>query len=101
MKRNVARSLSFAVLLCMPTVLLAADILWPSFMWTEPNNAPVLMLLKEKFEQENPGNTVKNVTVPIAVFWDKQFADVAERQRRRYRDVVRPRSARVHRGRSA
>ena len=77
MKRNVARSLSFAVLLCMPTVLLAADILWPSFMWTEANNAPVLMLLKEKFEQENPGNAVKNVTVPIAVFWDKQFADVA------------------------
>ena len=77
MKRNLARSLSFAVLLCMPTVLLAADVLWPSFMWTEANNAPVLMLLKEKFEQENPGNTVKNVTVPIAVFWDKQFADVA------------------------
>lgn len=77
MNRNVARSLSFAALLLTPTALFAADILWPSFMWGEPNNAPVMNLLKEKFEQENPEATVKSVNVPIAVFWDKQFADVA------------------------
>jgi ABC-type glycerol-3-phosphate transport system substrate-binding protein len=55
----------------------AADVLWPSFMWGEPNNEPVMTLLKQKFEAENPGNTVKSVNVPIAAFWDKQFADIA------------------------
>src|SRR5262249_756733 len=55
----------------------AADLAWPSFMWGEPNNAPVLKLLQQKFDEENPGNSVKAINVPIGVFWDKQFADVA------------------------
>jgi len=57
--------------------VLAADVLWPSHQWGEPNNAPFMLELKRTFEQENPGVTVKNVTVPQAVFFDKQFADVS------------------------
>lgn len=77
MLRCFFRSLGVATLMLIPVATFAADILWPSFMWGEPNNAPVMNLLKEKFEQENPGASVKSVTVPIGVFWDKQFADVA------------------------
>jgi multiple sugar transport system substrate-binding protein len=77
MGRSLAASLPLAILLALPMTTLAADILWPSFMWGEPNNAPVMTLLKDKFEQENPGAVVKSVNVPLAVFWDKQFADVA------------------------
>src|SRR5262249_35994841 len=55
----------------------AAEVLWPSFHWGEPNNAPVMLELKKRFEQDYPGNTVNNVVVPPAAFFDKQFADVA------------------------
>lgn len=55
----------------------AAEVLWPSHQWGEPNNAPVMLELKRRFEQENPGNIVNNVVVPPATFFDKQFADVA------------------------
>ena len=66
-----------AAFLTLPITAFAADIQFPSFMWGEANNAPILLELKSKFEQENPGHTVVNSTVPIAVFWDKQFADTA------------------------
>jgi ABC-type glycerol-3-phosphate transport system substrate-binding protein len=72
---NVTRCIALA--LFVTSTAYAADLAWPSFMWGEPNNAPVLKLLQEKFEQENPGNSVKAINVPIGVFWDKQFADVA------------------------
>jgi multiple sugar transport system substrate-binding protein len=36
-----------------------------------------MKLLQEKFEQENPGSSVKPVTIPLNVFWDKQYADIA------------------------
>src|SRR5262249_8781331 len=55
----------------------AAEILWPSYMWGEANNAPVMTELKKKFEAETPGTTVQSVTVPPNIFWDKQFADVS------------------------
>ena len=55
----------------------SAGVLWPSFQWGEPNNAPVMLELKKRFEQEHPGQTVNNVVVPPATFFDKQFADVA------------------------
>lgn len=71
------RLLAATLLLTLPIPAFAADIQWPSFMWGEPNNAPVLLELKNKFEKENPGTTVVNSTVPISVFWDKQFADAA------------------------
>ena len=77
MIRNCARSIVLVLAAGLPAAVLAADLAWPSFMWGEPNNAPVMKLLQEKFEQEYPGNSVKAVTVPIGVFWDKQFADVA------------------------
>ena len=77
MIRNLMQPLLAAALTTVVGGAMAADILWPSFMWGEPNNAPVMTLLKEKFEAENPGNTVKSVNVPIAAFWDKQFADIA------------------------
>lgn len=71
------RLLATALVVTLPSAGFAADIQWPSFMWGEPNNAPVLLDLKKKFEQENPGVTVVNSTVPISAFWDKQFADAA------------------------
>lgn len=77
MNAILKRVIPAAALVVIAAGASAADITWPSFMWGEPNNAPVMTLLKEKFEQENPGNTVKSVTVPLAVFWDKQFADIA------------------------
>jgi multiple sugar transport system substrate-binding protein len=77
MNSNLLRRLGQAIFVVLPTLASAADISWPSFMWGEPNNAPVMKLLQEKFEQENPGSSVKAVTVPLTVFWDKQFADVA------------------------
>src|SRR5262249_41234078 len=58
------------------TQVRAAEILWPSHQWGEPNNAAVMLELKKRFEQENPGHTVSNVVVPQATFFDKQFADV-------------------------
>ena len=76
MMRMLTRALGAAAFLALPTMAVAADIQWPSFMWGEANNAPVMLELKKKFEQENPGNTVVNSTVPISAFWDKQFADV-------------------------
>jgi multiple sugar transport system substrate-binding protein len=76
MRRVMARALGAAVM-ALPIAAFAADIQFPSFMWGEANNAPILLELKSKFEQENPGNTVVNSTVPISVFWDKQFADTA------------------------
>lgn len=54
-----------------------AELSWPSFMWGEPNNKPFLTELKKTFETENPGHTIKDITIPIAAFWDKQFADVS------------------------
>ncbi len=66
-----------ASVLLLPTSVFAAEVLWPSHQWGEANNAPVMLELKKRFEQENPGDTVKNVTVPPAAFFDKQFADVA------------------------
>ena len=63
--------------LALPDPARAADITWPSHQWGEANNAPVMLELKRRFEQENPGNTVQNITVPQAVFFDKQFADIA------------------------
>jgi multiple sugar transport system substrate-binding protein len=54
-----------------------AEISWPSHQWGEANNAPVMLELKKKFEEENPGHTVRNITIPQAAFFDKQFADVA------------------------
>ena len=77
MSRSLMRILSATALALLSANAPAADVLWPSFMWGEPNNEPVMTLLKQKFEAENPGNTVKSVTVPIAAFWDKQFADIA------------------------
>jgi ABC-type glycerol-3-phosphate transport system substrate-binding protein len=77
MNAFLAKSARLAMLLMLPASAFAADILWPSFQWGEPNNAPVMTMLKEKFEQENPGTVVKSVNVPLAAFWDKQFADVA------------------------
>lgn len=77
MKTWSTRLLATAALLALPATGFAAEIQWPSFMWGEANNAPVMMELKNKFEQENPGNTVVNSTVPISAFWDKQFADAA------------------------
>ena len=77
MNSSLLRWLVQTIFVMLPTLASAADISWPSFMWGEPNNAPVMKLLQEKFEQENPGSSVKAVTVPLAVFWDKQFADVA------------------------
>jgi ABC-type glycerol-3-phosphate transport system substrate-binding protein len=77
MNNRLVKSLPIALLLMFPASTFAADIVWPSFMWAEPNNAPVMTLLKEKFEQENPGTAIKSVNVPLAAFWDKQFADVA------------------------
>src|SRR5215470_19516910 len=76
MKRFRDATLILAVL-CWSLTTNAAEISWPSFMWGEPNNEPVMTLLKQKFEAENPGNTVKSAIVPIAAFWDKQFADIA------------------------
>jgi multiple sugar transport system substrate-binding protein len=77
MNSHLLRRLVQAIFVVLPALASAADISWPSFMWGEPNNAPVMKLLQEKFEQENAGSSVKAVTVPLAVFWDKQFADVA------------------------
>ena len=76
MFRRFVRSTLFAWLYTVSAMTAAAEIQWPSFMWGEPNNAPVMNLLKEKFEQENPGAVVKSVNIPLAAFWDKQFADV-------------------------
>jgi len=77
MKRSMAGAFGLAALVSLPAGAFAADIQFPSFMWGEANNAPILMELKARFEQENPGHKVVNSTVPIAVFWDKQFADTA------------------------
>jgi multiple sugar transport system substrate-binding protein len=66
---------SGVVLLMSAHLAAAAEITWPSFQWSEPNNAPVMKELKRSFEQENPGVTVKDLAVPPAVFWDKQMAD--------------------------
>jgi len=65
-----------AALLALAAPAAAAEIVYPSFMWQEPNNAPFLNLLKKTFEQENAGVAVKDVFVPQATFWDKQFTDV-------------------------
>jgi multiple sugar transport system substrate-binding protein len=68
---------------CLAALLLsvatagATELTWPSFQWSEPNNAPVMKELKKSFERENPGVTVKELPVPPAVFWDKQMADTA------------------------
>ena len=77
MLRNAYRSLAAAALSLVASLTFGADILWPSHQWGEPNNAPFMLELKKTFEQENPGVTVKNVTVPQAIFFDKQFADVS------------------------
>jgi multiple sugar transport system substrate-binding protein len=55
----------------------AGEVVWPTFMWAEANNAPFLNELKRTFEKDNPGDVIKNITIPIATFWDKQFVDVA------------------------
>jgi multiple sugar transport system substrate-binding protein len=68
---------SFAALLLSVTTAVATEITWPSFQWSEPNNAPVMTELKKSFERENPGITVKDLIVPPAVFWDKQMTDTA------------------------
>jgi multiple sugar transport system substrate-binding protein len=80
------RKVSAMLLLRLPTFALAflaislggaraQSITWPSFQWSESNNAPVMLELKRRFEEENPGVTVSNIPVPPAVFWDKQFTD--------------------------
>src|SRR5262245_37329965 len=71
-----ALALCVAAVLASPGSGMAATITWPSHMWGEANNGPVMLELKRKFEQENPGHVVQNITVPQAVFFDKQFADV-------------------------
>jgi multiple sugar transport system substrate-binding protein len=76
MKWMVSSLMSSGVaLLLSVNMAVAAEITWPSFQWSEPNNAPVMKELKRSFEQENPGVTVKDLAVPPAVFWDKQMAD--------------------------
>jgi multiple sugar transport system substrate-binding protein len=68
---------AFLCSLAFPVSTHAADITWPSHQWGEANNAPVMLELKKSFEQESPGTTVRNITVPQAVFFDKQFADIS------------------------
>ena len=68
-------TLGATVLLLSAGMAAATEITWPSFQWSEPNNAPVMMALKKSFEQENPGTTVKDLAVPPSVFWDKQMTD--------------------------
>src|SRR5215831_13823807 len=75
--RRLAVAATFFSFLALPLLARAADITWPSHQWGEANNAPVMLELKKLFEQENPGNTVQNITVPQAVFFDKQFADIS------------------------
>jgi len=68
-------TLGIAALLLSVRMAVATEITWPSFQWSEPNNAPVMRALKKSFEQENPGTNVKDLAVPPAVFWDKQMTD--------------------------
>src|SRR5262245_22056032 len=78
-RQTVAGSLLAAWLLCplFSSIARGAEIMWPSHQWGEANNAPVMLELKKKFDEGNPGHTVRNVTIPQAAFFDKQFADVA------------------------
>src|SRR5947207_913729 len=77
MLSSAYRLMIVAALSSAAASVFAADVLWPSHQWGELNNAPFMLELKKTFEQENPGVTIKNVTVPQAVFFDKQFADVS------------------------
>ncbi|MDK1389808.1 sugar ABC transporter substrate-binding protein [Sinorhizobium sp. 8-89] len=71
------RALTLAFVLASSTVSHAADIQWPSFLWKDPGLAPALKELKSTYEQDNPQNHINNVLIPVATFWDKQFADVS------------------------
>jgi multiple sugar transport system substrate-binding protein len=53
-----------------------SEIVYPSFMWSETWNAKFLNELKDGFEKKNPSIKVNAINVPIAAFWDKQYADV-------------------------
>ena len=75
--RRLAVAATFLSSVALSVPAGAADITWPSHQWGEANNAPIMLELKKLFEQENPGNTVQNITVPPAVFFDKQFADIS------------------------
>jgi len=75
--RRLAVAATFLSSVALSVPAGAADITWPSHQWGEANNAPIMLELKKLFEQENPGNTVQNITVPQAVFFDKQFADIS------------------------
>src|SRR5215831_19223842 len=44
--------LGVAALLFSVRMAAATEITWPSFQWSEPNNAPVMKALKKSFEQE-------------------------------------------------
>jgi ABC-type glycerol-3-phosphate transport system substrate-binding protein len=75
---RIVNGLAAAVLTAtLSSVAVAADISWPSFQWSEPNNAPVMKALKDRFEKENPGTRIKDIVVPPTIFWDKQLADTA------------------------
>ena len=58
---------SGVALLLSVNMAVAAEITWPSFQWSEPNNAAVMRELKRNFEQENPGTTVKDLAIPPAL----------------------------------
>lgn len=54
----------------------AAQVTYPSWQWGESANATLLNKLKAKFEKENPGDTLKGISVPYTSFFEKQYSEV-------------------------
>jgi len=68
--------LPLALLLVGTAAGAATEIVYPTFMWGETWNAKFLNELKDSVEKKNPAIKVNGINVPIAAFWDKQYADV-------------------------
>ena len=75
-KRAMQAIAAAAVLAFAHGPAMAAEVVYPSFMWGESHNIPLLNEMVAAFEAANPGDTVKDINVPIAAFWDKQFTEV-------------------------
>ncbi|MER9177569.1 sugar ABC transporter substrate-binding protein [Mesorhizobium sp. M0955] len=69
-------AMGYAIALGVCGAAEAAEVTYPSWQWGESANAALLNKVKEKFEKDNPGDTLRSISVPYDGFFDKQYSEV-------------------------
>ncbi|WP_292253683.1 sugar ABC transporter substrate-binding protein [Mesorhizobium sp.] len=54
----------------------AAEVAYPSWQWGESANAALLNNVRQEFEKDSSGDTVRPISVPYEGFFDKQYSEV-------------------------